>query len=71
MLSKKLLVIMIMTTLLLSTLVTDGEAAASNRKTEKAPKDETEAGADEVKEKSDVRSNVGLFDFNDDPYYQG
>lgn len=67
MLSQKLVVMLVMATLLVATLVTDG-AATETRKDDKVNQDTEGAAADESKKNSQVRGSVGLLD---EFYYQG
>lgn len=57
---------MIMATLLISTLVTEGLAAVSGRKDDEAAKKEVGAAADGGKTASDVRGRFGGFDYTYD-----
>lgn len=59
MLSKKLVVALVLTSLIVSTLVTDGEAAGF-RKDDAV--DQRNAAAGQAKDKSDVRPNPGFGD---------
>lgn len=59
MLSKRLLVILIMAIMLVSTLVKDGEAAGTRKDINM---DQKKATAGEEKKVSDVRGHLGFFD---------